>query len=173
MAKRNLERLRILVVDDNHHMINIVKTLLRGFGIKSFYECRDAVEAFDLFRSEPIDFIIVDYQMDILDGCDFIRLVRTADDSPNQYIPIIMLTAYSERSKVESARDAGVTEFLCKPVTAIELYKKVSSVINAPRSFVRTSGYFGPDRRRIIKNSYKGPTRRETDGEAESDDPEV
>jgi CheY-like chemotaxis protein len=114
-------------------------------------------------RSESIDFIIVDFQMDILDGCDFTRLVRTADDSPNQYIPIMMLSAYSERSKVEAARDAGVTEFLCKPVTATELYKKVSSIINAPRSFVRTGNYFGPDRRRQIKESYKGPGRREQD----------
>ena len=88
-----MERLRVLIVDDNHHMINIVKTILRGFGIKDYYEARDAVEAFDMVRSESIDMVIVDYQMEILDGTDFVRLVRTADDSPNPYIPIIMLTA--------------------------------------------------------------------------------
>ena len=60
MAKRNLERLRVLIVDDNHHMINIVKTILRGFGVKEYYEARDAVEAFDLVRSESVDFVVVD-----------------------------------------------------------------------------------------------------------------
>ena len=170
MSKRNLERLRVLIVDDNHHMINIVKTILRGFGIKDYFEARDAVEAFDIVRSESIDFVIVDYQMEILDGTDFVRLVRTADDSPNPYIPIIMLTAYSERSKVEQARDSGVTEFCCKPVTATELYRKVASVINTPRPFVRTSVFFGPDRRRRDLDSYRGPERRKLEDGVDSAD---
>ena len=170
MSKRNLERLRVLIVDDNHHMINIVKTILRGFGIKDYYEARDAVEAFDIVRCESIDFVIVDYQMEILDGTDFVRLVRTADDSPNPYIPIIMLTAYSERSKVEQARDSGVTEFCCKPVTATELYRKVASVINTPRPFVRTSVFFGPDRRRRDLDSYHGPERRKLEDGVDSAD---
>ncbi len=161
MAKRNLDRLRVLIVDDNHHMILIVKTLLRGYGIKDFIEAKDAVEAFELTQSEAIDFIVVDYQMDILDGADFVRLVRTADDSQNPYVPIIMLTAYSERTRVEAARDAGVTEFLAKPVNAVDLYKKVASIINAPRPFVRTSKYFGPDRRRQDKVDFSDEERRE------------
>ncbi|MBB34021.1 MAG: two-component system response regulator [Hirschia sp.] len=170
MSKRNLERLRVLIVDDNHHMINIVKTILRGFGIKDYYEARDAVEAFDLVRSESIDFVIVDYQMEILDGTDFVRLVRNAEDSPNPYIPVVMLTAYSERSKVEQARDAGVTEFCCKPVTAMELYRKVASVINTPRPFVRTAQYFGPDRRRHDSETYRGPERRKQENMPDSID---
>ncbi|MFC7290862.1 response regulator [Hirschia litorea] len=162
MAKRNLDRLRVLLVDDNSHMITIVKTLLRGYGIKNFDEAHDAVDAFDIVRNEPIDFIIVDYQMDILDGADFVRLVRNAEDSLNPYIPIIMLTAYSERSRVEAARDAGVTEFLAKPVNAIDLYRKVASIINSPRAFIRTSNYFGPDRRRHDTGNFNGEDRRDS-----------
>lgn len=164
----NLGNLRVLVVDDNKHMVRIIKTILRGFGIVRPIEAYDAADAFDRVRSEAIDLIIVDFLMDILDGTDFVRLVRTADDSPNPFVPIIMLTAYSERSKVEAARDAGVTEFCCKPVTAKELYSKVVSVVNHPRPFVRTSMFFGPDRRRWINDQYKGPLRRDED-EAEED----
>lgn len=160
MSNAAMSRLTVLVVDDNKHMITIVKTLLRGFGINRFLEANDAPEAFDMFRSEHIDFIIVDYLMDILDGTDFIRLVRTGEDSPNPYVPIIMLSAYSERSKVLAARDAGVTEFCCKPVTAKELYRKVCAIVNSPRPFVRTSTYFGPDRRRNQSETYRGPERR-------------
>ncbi len=163
MSAPAMGRLNVLIVDDNKHMITIVKTLLRGFGIGRFLEANDAAEAFDLVRSEHIDFIIVDYLMEILDGTDFIRLVRTGDDSPNPFIPIIMLTAYSERSKVVAARDAGVTEFCCKPVTATELYRKVQSIVNSPRPFVRTSTFFGPDRRRLKNDSYRGPERRDTE----------
>ena len=74
---------------------------------------------------------------------------------------IVMLTAYAEKSKVEQARDSGVTEFCAKPVTATELYRKVCAVINTPRSFIRTSVYFGPDRRRRKDDNYKGNERRE------------
>ena len=163
MSAPAMGRLNVLIVDDNKHMITIVKTLLRGFGIGRFLEANDAAEAFDLVRSEHIDFIIVDYLMEILDGTDFIRLVRTGDDSPNPFIPIIMLTAYSERSKVVAARDAGVTEFCCKPVTATELYRKVQSIVNSPRPFVRTTTFFGPDRRRLKNDSYRGPERRDAE----------
>lgn len=160
MDARAFERLRLLIVDDNQHMINIVRTILRGFGAAHFYEANDAAEAFDVVRSDAIDLIIVDYQMNILDGVDFIRLVRTAKDSPNPYVPIIMLSAYSERSKVERARDAGVTEFCAKPVTAADLYRKVAAVVNNPRPFIRTGHFFGPDRRRHVSGDYRGHERR-------------
>ena len=162
------ERLRVLIIDDNHHMISIVRTILTGFGVKQFLEARDAADAFDIVKSEAIDLIIVDYLMDFLDGTDFVRLVRTGDDSPNPYIPIIMLTAYSERSRVISARDVGVTEFCCKPVTAVELYRKLSTCILRPRPFVRTSGYFGPCRRRRKDGNFSGEERRsDQNGETE------
>lgn len=160
MSHAAMSRLTVLIVDDNKHMITIVKTLLRGFGISHFLEANDAAEAFDIVRTEHIDFIIVDYLMEILDGTDFVRLVRTGDDSPNPFVPIIMLTAYSERSKVLAARDAGVTEFCCKPVTAKELFRKVRAIVNNPRPFIRTSQYFGPDRRRVKSEHYRGPERR-------------
>jgi two-component system, chemotaxis family, chemotaxis protein CheY len=158
---RLMERLKVLVVDDNHHMINIVKTILRGFGVKDFFDASDAAEAFNLIRGTPVDLIITDYAMEQMNGCDFTRMVRNAEESPNHFLPIIMLTAYAERSKVEAARDAGVTEFCAKPVTAVELYRKVVSVINTPRSFVRTQVYFGPDRRRRKDDNYRGEERRE------------
>lgn len=168
MSSPAMGRLNVLIVDDNKHMITIVKTLLRGFGIGRFLEASDAAEAFDMVRSEHIDFIIVDYLMDILDGTDFIRLVRTGDDSPNPFVPIIMLTAYSERSKVIAARDAGVTEFCCKPVTATELFRKVQSIVNNPRPFIRTPTFFGPDRRRMKSDTYRGPERRSQGTDLES-----
>ena len=57
--------------------------------------------------------------MEPLDGLDFARLIRTASDSPQPFVPIIMITGYTEEARVRAARDVGVTEVLCKPVTAI------------------------------------------------------
>lgn len=158
----DLSRLKVLIVDDNSYMLSILRTLLHGFGIKAIYESRDPAEAFDMVRSDSVDIIITDYQMDILDGLDFVRLVRTADDSPNPLIPIIMLSAYSERRRVQRARDAGVTEFCCKPITPRDMFAKLIAVINTPRPFIRNKSFFGPDRRRQAPDNhiYHGPERR-------------
>jgi CheY-like chemotaxis protein len=156
-----LDRLRLLLVDDNPHMIHVTKTILRGFGIKEFQEALNAKDGFELVKATTFDLIITDYAMAPVDGCEFTKLLRTAADSPNHFVPVIMLTAYAEKSTVEAARDAGVTEFCAKPITATDLYRKVCSVINSPRSFVRTSVYFGPDRRRRTNDGFKGTERRE------------
>jgi len=158
-----LDALRVLLVDDNVHMTQIVKTILRGFGIKMFLEARSASEAFDVIRAEPIDIVVLDYLMEDETGLDLVTRIRNSDDSPNPYVPVIMLSAYAERSRVEEARDHGVTEFCAKPVTATELFRKVANVIDRPRPFVRTGEYFGPDRRRTKADGYAGPKRRDAD----------
>ena len=95
----SIERLSILVVDDNHHMVNIIKAIMRGFGAKEFRDARSAIEAYDLVKSVGFDLIITDYAMEEMDGCDLARLIRVGEDSPNNCVPIIMLSAYSERSR--------------------------------------------------------------------------
>ncbi len=161
MAKRyDISSLSFLVIDDNSYMRSIVKTLLKGFGVQNISEASDAAEAFEEFQSTKTDVIIVDYALETLDGIEFVQLVRQANDSPNPYVPIIMLTAYSDRSRVEEARDAGITEFLCKPISAKDLYVRVLQIIERPRPFIRAKSYFGPDRRRRTDTNYTGPERR-------------
>lgn len=155
-----LNRLSVLIVDDNSHMIHIVRTMLRGFGIVHIFEARDPAEALDIAREDAIDLIVLDYQMDMLDGLEFTRMIRTAKDSNNRFVPIVMLTAYTERSRVGAARDSGVTEVCAKPINATELYRKIAACVNEPRAFVKTKTYFGPDRRRRDDKTYKGKERR-------------
>ncbi len=159
----DLTELSFLVVDDNTHMLSIIKTLLKGFGIRRIHEATDAADAFEEIRATHVDVIILDYALDTLDGIEFAQLVRTAKDSPNPYLPIIMLTAHSERHRVEEARDAGITEFLCKPICATDLYKRIIEVVEHPRSFVKMGSYFGPDRRRRSDDNYRGAEKRVAD----------
>jgi DNA-binding response OmpR family regulator len=77
-----------------------------------------------------------------------------------------MLTGHSEKRRVTVARDAGVTEFLAKPISAKGLYQRILNVVANPRPFIKTKTYFGPDRRRNTSNTYIGPERR-TGGEME------
>lgn len=156
-----LNKLAFLVVDDNANMVTIVRTILKNFGAVHIYEARDVAEAFALVRQYAIDLVFLDYNLGFMDGIEFIKMMRTASDSPNPYLPIVMLTAYTEMHRVETARDAGVTEFCAKPVTAIEIYRKIVEVVEHPRQFVRTATYFGPDRRRHEADKpYAGTERR-------------
>ncbi|MEO5375671.1 MAG: response regulator [Alphaproteobacteria bacterium] len=159
MAGYNLERLNFLIVDDNKHMRALVKTILHALGSKNVTEAADGADAFKELRVFPADIIICDWNMSPLDGMDFVRLVRTGKDSPNPFVPIIMLTGHTEMSRVLEARDAGVHEFLAKPISAKGLYSRLRSIIENPRAFIRTSLYFGPDRRRR-QVDWKGKERR-------------
>jgi DNA-binding response OmpR family regulator len=159
VATYNLERLNFLVVDDNRHMRMLVKTILHALGSKNVVEAEDGADAFREMRTFPADIVICDWNMEPLDGLDFVRLIRTGKDSPNPFVPIIMLTGHTEMNRVVEARDAGVNEFLAKPISAKALYGRIQSVIEKPRPFVRTKRYFGPDRRRKATN-YTGPERR-------------
>jgi CheY-like chemotaxis protein len=150
----------ILIVDDNQHMRGILKELLRAAGVSDIKEASDPLEAFEYMKSSLVDLLLVDLAMPLMDGVEFTRMVRTNEDSPNHFLPIIMITGHSERSRVNAARDAGVNEFLVKPVTAKGLMERLSLIVNRPRNFVKSKQYFGPDRRRKADPNFSGEERR-------------
>lgn len=145
-------------------MRSIVTAILKGSGIRDIREARDGAEAFDVLRQYPADIALVDFNMYPIDGVEFTRMLRNAGDSSNPYLPVVMITGHSERSRVVEARDAGVNEFVVKPLTARALLSRLDAVVMRPRPFIRCSNYFGPDRRRKSDTSYNGPFRRTTDG---------
>lgn len=158
-----LHTLDVLLADDNSHMREIVTTMLRSIGVHHVRQVTDGSSALEALRQKPADIAIVDFKMLPLDGVSFTRLIRTAPDSPDPFLPIIMMTGHSERRRVCEARDAGVTEMLAKPVTAKRLLARIEAVIMHPRAFIKTDTYFGPDRRRKITLDYPGPYQRSTD----------
>lgn len=130
MDSRELGRLRVLVVDDNPHAIAIVKVLLRELGVQTIFEARSAEDAFRVICSEQIDLIFTDFELPRANGCDLVCWVRNLPDADRAMIPTVMLSAYTERSNIEAAREVGVTEFLAKPVTAQALHSKIAAIMN-------------------------------------------
>lgn len=160
----NLEQLKILLVDDNHHMRVLLIQLLRAVGINKVYEAGDGAEGLQMMRSHSVDIVMTDLAMEPLDGIDFVRLLRNSSDSPNQMIPVIMVTGHLTLRRIQEARDAGVNEFVAKPITARNILERLQLIIDHPRPFVRTDDFFGPDRRRRNDPNYAGPLRRSADG---------
>ena len=127
----------------------ILKQLLCALGVMEMAEATDGAQAFSVMKTFEPDIILIGWEMQPLDGLDFVKLVRTGDDSPNQYVSMIMVTGHSEQNKVTQARDAGINEMLIKPLSARTLFTHIRAVIERPRPFVETRSYFCPDRRKV------------------------
>lgn len=158
-----LESVSALILDDNAHMRGLLRVILASFGMRRIEEAADCNEAIGHVAGGDIDIAFVDFKLGGLDGIDFCKQIRNGPDSPNRYLPLVMITAYSERGRVLEAVNAGVDEFLVKPVRAVDVANRVNAVIERRRPFVKTGGYFGPDRRRRDDPRYKGPLRRASD----------
>ncbi|MBT3766772.1 MAG: response regulator [Rhodospirillaceae bacterium] len=144
-----LENLKFLIVDDNAFMRSIVKNVLNSLDARYFREAADGAEALKILQSGfTPDIAIVDWEMKPLDGIELVQMIRTAPDSANPFLPIIMLSGHSEVSRILQARDAGVNEFVVKPISVKSLFSRIDSLINKPRKFIRAGSFFGPDRRR-------------------------
>ena len=154
-------------------MSTILRTILQGFGVRTIVETRDAADAFEIMRSANPDLALVDYMLGDVDGLEFTRLIRTASDSPNKYLPIIMVSGHTDRSRIYEAINAGVNEYLAKPVRPVDLYNRLVSLIERPRRNVKSTGYFGPDRRRRQDPRFSGPWRRSTDSQNKNEADDV
>ena len=155
-----LANVSFLIVEPNNFMRSVVRNILKAFGAQKVKEAADGADAFKNMQSTVPDIILTEWVMEPIDGIDFTRLVRTAGDTPNPYIPIILMTAYSEWHRVIEARESGITEFIVKPLSAKTLLVHIAEVIERPRPFVKTGTYFGPDRRRRRKGDFRGDEKR-------------
>jgi two-component system, chemotaxis family, chemotaxis protein CheY len=158
------ENLSVLVIEDKDHMRTLLRRLLNHIGVRTVHEAPDGGAALEMLRRLQCDLIFSDMEMAPMDGLEFAHRVRNATGGiTDPSVPIIMISGYTERNKVEAARDAGVTEFLAKPVTIQSLISRITEIIERPRPFVRCETYAGPDRRRRATGNYVGPGRRATD----------
>ncbi len=155
-----IQQLRVLVVDDNPFMRNLVRNMLANLGVKKINEAGDGLAALDMIRSLKPDIVILDWEMPLLNGPELVRIVRSPGAFPTPDIPIIILTAHGERSRILEAAKLGVNEFLCKPVSAKALFDRLISIMLKPRQSVRLGAYYGP-----------APRRAPQPADVDSDDP--
>ncbi len=153
-------------------MLALTTSMLHMFGFQTIHGARGVDEGYKMFQQHKHDLVITDWLMEPLDGIDLIRMIRKNEDSPDQFVPIILMTGYSDRARVENARDTGVTEFLMKPYSARDLYARIVQIIEKPRQFVDTGEFFGPDRRRRKNFTFTGNDRRGSADKNSGDWPE-
>ena len=158
MAVYDLSRLSVLLVEDNSYIRGVFYELLRHFGVGHVDVAENGADAINILKTlggtagEPglrsFDLVISDLIMAPINGLILLRWIRGSKESPNRFMPFIMLSGAADNEYVASARDLGVTEFLAKPFSGQSVYRHLLEVIDYPRPFIATQDYFGPDRRR-------------------------
>lgn len=119
--------LRFLVVDDMRYMRATLKSMLRSIGFERIEQAENGLEALRILRSQRIDIIISDWQMDGMNGLELLKEVRSDHTMASK--PFLMITGESEFSYVETALEAGVSDFIIKPFDSSTLSKKIKRII--------------------------------------------
>ena len=173
----SFDRFSILVVEDNGYMKMLLASLLKdlGFGrVATASDGTEAIEFLKLITTNPqragiqtLDMIVSNWQIAPMDGLELLRWVRRNKQSPDRFVPFVLVTAFADLPKLKQARDASVTEFMVKPYSVETLCDRALAVIERPRQYVSTSKFFGPDRRRRA-GDVEGVERRSI-GEDEAD----
>jgi len=140
----NLAEMKILVVDDSSTARKILSEMLHEIGVGHVAGAADGAEAIERLRTFPADIMLCDLHMVPLDGIELTRLIRNASDSPNPYLPIVMLTADATQSQMKNAMTAGVNAFMSKPVKMKDLHRKLFTIFSRPQVFVREGRILRP-----------------------------
>ena len=147
-----ISTLRFFIVDDRNFWRNLLRTTLRGYGIKRVDDCRCPAQALKRMTKEQFDFVLIGYEMPLMNGIEFTRMVRRGHEVTDNRVPIIMVSVYADAEHVMEARAVGVNEYLVKPFSADRLYSRIRSIVQYPRPFLVTKHYVGPDRRWAVRD---------------------
>ncbi|MEP3276732.1 MAG: response regulator [Stappiaceae bacterium] len=148
----DLSDIRVLVAESNPRTRYILAALLSGYGIGEVDEVADGPCAIATYKDTDHDIIIADWDMPGSTGLDLARTIRRSQMPTRQTVPIILITAHSDQRRLDEARDAGITEILSKPISAKDLYVRLTNVIMDPKDTIKTGTFVGPDRRRFHRS---------------------
>ena len=120
--------MNILIIDDVDSNLMIFSAFTKGIESTETYTFNNPVKALKWCEENTPDIIIVDYMMPDLDGIEFSRKFRELTE--NAPIPIIMITAYNEKEIRLEALNAGINDFLGKPVDKIEFIARIKNMLS-------------------------------------------
>lgn len=119
---------RILIVDDDPNVVDILTLMLTRQG----YLCVSAsggAMALEKLVQEPIDVILLDVMMPVMDGLQVCERLRA--DARLKEIPVILLTAKDDMDTRVSGMRLGVSEYLTKPINRHELFNRIEAQLHA------------------------------------------
>lgn len=127
-------QLRVLVVDDERYARDTVCALLQRLGVTHFTSAINGEAGLRLVTSYMPSLILCDIHMQPVDGLQFVTTLRGYDSKRFANIPVILLTADSNKSTITAGREAGANSYLVKPVELNGLKGRIASVMNGKKS---------------------------------------
>ena len=118
---------KILLVEDNEWNRDMLSRRLARCGFRILC-AGDGKEGVDLALREPVDLILMDLSLPVMDGWDALKLLKS--DQQTQSIPVIALTAHALMTDRERALQAGFDDYDSKPVEFSRLIAKINSLLN-------------------------------------------
>ncbi|WP_430473125.1 response regulator [Thalassospira lucentensis] len=121
--------MKIVVIEDDIYIRQIIVRLLRQIGFRSIYEASDGKAGMEqVIRTRP-DIILCDIHMEPMDGLEFLRTLRNFNHPRFSAIPVIFLTSDVQGETVIAARDLDVSGYIAKPVSVQQLKEKLDAVL--------------------------------------------
>jgi putative two-component system response regulator len=120
--------MRIMIVDDNRTYLAVLRSVVSQLGELEIVVFSDPVAALAQAAATEFDLVLADYLMPEMDGVAFIRALRELPNHRHQ--PIVMVTTAEQREIRIAALDAGVTDFVRKPIEPVELRVRVQNLLN-------------------------------------------
>ena len=118
--------MNILIVDDFSIMRRIIKNLLLDLGFNNTQEADNGTTALPILQNGNIDFLITDWNVSGMTGIDLLKVIRA--DEKLADLPVLMVTAESNREQIIEAAQAGVNGYIVKPFTAVTLKEKIEKI---------------------------------------------
>jgi CheY-like chemotaxis protein len=143
----NLQAISVLLVDRNHYSRALISQALRGFGIKHIAPCDSGAGAQEYLSHAPVDLCLVEAELPDMSSADLIRAIRRLPTAPLRFVPIMVLSGYTQFRTLNVARDAGANLVLKKPVSPQALFDRIWWLCRTKRAYIETANYIGPDRR--------------------------
>ncbi len=159
-----LSNLKVLIVEKYPPIRVMLRRVLREFGIEKIEDAPTPEDGFEVFNKQKPDLVLCDWAPNF-DGLSLLRRIRTDEECADPQAAVIMVTAFNETNRIFEALDAGMTEYLSKPLSARLLYLRIVSVLDNKRRFIRAGDFFGPDRRRR-QGGFGGEERRHDENAA-------
>lgn len=120
---------RVLVVEDEEFTRKIIRTLLHQIGVRHYHEAADGKAGLlEVLRVRP-QLVLCDIHMKPVDGLQFLKSLREAKIAAIARTPVVFLTSDSQTDTVLSAKEQAVDGYLVKPVSLIQLKRKIDAVL--------------------------------------------
>ncbi len=118
--------LSVLLVDRNRYLASILRHILSVGGIRDVHHTVDAIGGLETLKAAPISIGLLDDDLSGITALELASLIRTAPDSPNPNLPLILLSGHPTKRDVDDAKNAGINYFVKKPLSATVLLQRVS-----------------------------------------------